>query len=541
MVYRIKERDIMNKNAETYRLGALSFFDQLDKDYAYDVAMGISNLGYANEPESDDIIACVTLRVDEPISKFKLHINSTKFQEFTGEQAAGVVWHELNHILHKHLQMSHNSDTLGMSNKKILTMAQEIVCNDTVLYHNVELPHMDTIIHGEKYLGRNTYPLNTKDVYDELMKAYPEDDADAQEKLDELSGGQVGEDGSCEGCSGGIIIHTGEDAFGDSAGVGSADSEDSDSDGAGSAGSDDGTDEVTEALDLAGKSLEDVLEEATEKAVEGTSHDKDPDAQSQNGTPNSRGGHGYSSDNNSKIALKVEDAIGSSREWLEFLKEVDPRIDLKRMFADSQGMSKFTKYESDWLRKPSYMHSLERNSGIGRLPAMRPARDPHGNGNEMKPNIIFAIDQSGSIDDKYARAVLSLASTIPEKKVNVKICVYAGDHKEISVEDLKNKNLSWGSIGYGTEFSAIDAFVKSTGFDYNNTTIINFTDGESNFGCGHPTNLNNYVFVDVFADTPDSRAFNYCKKKKSKYRWLKANVKEYRIYDVFPEFRNNVR
>ena len=163
-----KEQNIvLRKNAESYRLGAKNYYDNASEDYAYDVSMGIVNLGVAHD--CSDEIAKVQINLGDDIRSFQLYINPDKFKNFDKEERAGVVWHELNHIIHKHLGMSVNDKSLKMDNQKLLTMAQEIVCNDTVLYHGVKLPCMDGIIYGDKYLNQNTYPHTTKEVYDMLV------------------------------------------------------------------------------------------------------------------------------------------------------------------------------------------------------------------------------------------------------------------------------------------------------------------------------------------------------------------------------------
>lgn len=532
-----------NNTAEAHRLRALQFYDKSKKDFAYGVSLGISNLGRAQEVEDKNQIAYVAIHVDDPIKDFKLYLNSEKFDGFSDEEAAGVVWHELGHILNKHLGMRAEDKTLGMDNEKLLLIAKEIVCNDAVLHHKVNLPMVDDLFHGEKILGENTFPKNTKQVYDMLVDKFPEDDEQAQQELnDMLNGGDGTGDGDSDGhnhgnCGGGTIVLV--DADGNHVSMGDSDEE-----------AQQKAQDILDQMDEDGTSLDEMVDNASENmdadevadAVENGPDQDDTDNSSSSSSSSRGNGQG---DGDSTIrGLKIEDAISSPKEWMNFLREIDPKIDVKRMYAQERGMSKYSIHESDWVNKPRYMHSLGRNRGVGRLPSTRPARDPRNKGDNLKPSIIFAVDQSGSIGEKYAQAVLNLAMTVPQNMVNVKMCVYASNSSEV---DMNTKNFSSMNhqIGFGTEFSAIDKFVMDSGLDYDNTTIVNFTDGEAHFGgysyggSGVPSNIHNYVFVDVFTRNIDQKPFssNYY----GGYNWEGHNVRTFPIQKVYSQFLDAVK
>lgn len=166
------------------------FFDELSDDsklrrlFARDVAVGIMNMGAALR--TDSAPASVAINPGEDIAKYRLYINPEKMSKFTREQRAGVVWHELNHVLHKHLSSDMDSE---MPNERQRTMAEEIVCNDTPLHFGIDMPHNTPdsdkqIITGERFMGKNTYPATTTMVYNMLQSEMEQGNEDVQDAVD---------------------------------------------------------------------------------------------------------------------------------------------------------------------------------------------------------------------------------------------------------------------------------------------------------------------------------------------------------------------
>ena len=514
---------VLRKNAESYRLGAMNFYDNASEDYAYDVSMGIVNLGVAHD--CSDEIAKVQINLGDDIRSFQLYINPDKFKNFDEEERAGVVWHELNHIIHKHLGMSVNDKSLKMDNQKLLTMAQEIVCNDTVLYHGVKLPCMDGIIYGDKYLNQNTYPHTTKEVYDMLVD-------ESENNPDSPINDYLNSEENNTPCSahGNIMDADGNpvdlDEIFENMTAQSDDSDDNDEEAQGTAPGENLEDTLDEIANIVNNSANDV----NDGMNNATSVD-DKGNRAQQSSPGS--GSGDASMN----SLDTQNMNATPDDWTQFLRDIDPRIDISNPGDD--GMFDYLSQESDWANQPIYMHSMHAHGVSGRLPSMKPMSDVNDTDGNVKPSIIFAIDQSGSIGIEEAKGILGLVKFIPEDKVDVKMCVYGDYSEEVTLDELHDDHsISSKNIGYGTNFSAIDYFVKSTDMDYHNTTIVNFTDGEAAFISGIPDNIDNYVFVDIV--NKDKNKIFECTWFSDEWKNYVDSSRRYSILDVYAPFFDEI-
>lgn len=498
---------------EFYRLDALAFFDELSDDeqrrrlFARDVAVGIMNMGAALH--TDGAPASVAINSDEDATKYRLYINPEKMSKFTREQRAGVVWHELNHVLHKHLSSDMDSE---MPNERQRTMAEEIVCNDTPLHFGIDMPHnapddAERIITGERFVGKNTYPATTTEVYNMLQREMEQGNEDVQDAVDSgdaedscpSHGDADSNDDSGGGGAGGEDVQEADSS--DDSGDGTTDSGgNGDSDG-GQAEDELSSEELKEAL---GRLMDGMGRRGASGSWLKSIREQDESGVLQPGSNTDVGVGSSSAQVN--VGYSGEDIVPDK--WAEFLRKVDPRIDIRN--ANDYGMYASRQVVSDWRRVPSYMHSFDMSRF--RLPALRPHNDFNDRGNMARPTVAVAIDQSGSIGAELARRVLSLAMAIPDDVADVILVVYAEravlvDTKGKTRDEVTHRLLG-ANIGMGTDFNSVFYELKRRGVDMDSTTVINFTDGESDFSPSLLRQVSDWAMVDVMACRELDGAFN---------------------------------
>lgn len=485
--------------AEGYRRQALRQFDDalttVDDQVTDAISLGVTNMGRATN--CSDEIAKVQVSRGVDAAMFRLFLNPEKFSGFTIEERAGVVWHELNHILHDHL--SHFVDNEGMDDRQKLTIAQEIVCNDTVLHHGVSLPLLDSLFHGERILGYNTFPKSTQEVYelldDEAMdKANQAPDCDecggTGEKPQDSQDGDSGDDqgdGSDGGEDDGSGSGSGE-GEGDGSGSGSGSGEKCEKcggsgkkpgqpgDGQGGSGQPGGgsggcggieidpdltAEEISDLVD----SIRDGLSDGDMEAISDALGGKMPGTDSTGGS------------------LSLDKREDVSADWVSLLRHIEPEV------ADEVGGMSATRTVADWRSQPLFSYGV---SSAGRLPVFVPEGDLAGSGDDVRPTFILAVDQSGSIPAEVARKARELATTIPSELADVRVCVFGTQWAEMDLSD--------GAIsdrhGYGTDFTAVSDFVEHVGSN-ERTSVLVFTDGYAGFSGGVPENIENYWWLQV--------------------------------------------
>lgn len=531
------------RSPEFYRLDALAFFDELSDDsklrrlFARDVAIGIMNMGAALR--TDGAPASVAINSGEDATRYRLYINSEKMSKFTREQRAGVVWHELNHVLHKHLCPD---AAAKMPNKRQRTMAEEIVCNDTPLHFGIDMPNntpddAERIITGEQFVGKNTYPATTTEVYDMLQSEMEQGNEDVQDAVD---GGDA--EDSCPS--------HGDAGSSDDSGAGGADNEDvqdagNDGDsGDGTTDSEGNGDSVVGQTDdgLSSEGLKEALgrlmDGMGEQSASGSwlnsirEQDESGVLQPGSNTDVSTGGR-----NSAQVNVGYSDEDVVPDKWAEFLRKVNPRIDIRN--TNDYGMYASRQVVSDWRRVPSYMHSFDMSRF--RLPALRPHSDFDDRGDKARPTVAVAIDQSGSIGSELARRVLSLAMAIPDDVADVILVVYAEravsvDTKGKTREDVVHRLLA-ANIGMGTDFNSIFHELKRRGVDMDSTTVINFTDGGSDFSPSLLRQVSGWAMVDVMACRESDDAFSTLKDN-TRLQWKRHIPTErwFAIHECSTEF-----
>lgn len=148
--------------------------DWLDLNHPFMVTPLI-NLG---RPTFDVNIPTAQIEKTERGDDFRLVINPDFFADHTEPECAGILTHELYHVIFNHL-----SEFDKFENNQARIIAQECIVNDSVLEEGMQLP--DIGLHfGNDWVQYNTSFLPTKVVYDDLMKnpekLPPEEDLDIQ-------------------------------------------------------------------------------------------------------------------------------------------------------------------------------------------------------------------------------------------------------------------------------------------------------------------------------------------------------------------------
>lgn len=116
------------------------------------------NLGTPREDTSVDTLAVQKIGKD-----IQLMINPDFLDEHTTEECAGLLSHELYHVV-----MNHLGEQDKFEHEQVMVIAQECIVNDSVLEEGMSLP--DSAILGMNYVEYNTSFLPTKIVYDDLLK-----------------------------------------------------------------------------------------------------------------------------------------------------------------------------------------------------------------------------------------------------------------------------------------------------------------------------------------------------------------------------------
>lgn len=97
-------------------------------------------------------------------SDVELSINPKFFEQHSEQECAGVLTHELYHIVMNHLAEFNKFD-----NEQARIIAQECIVNDSVLEEGMVLPDIG-LCYGQDWVQYNASFLPTKIVYDDLMK-----------------------------------------------------------------------------------------------------------------------------------------------------------------------------------------------------------------------------------------------------------------------------------------------------------------------------------------------------------------------------------
>lgn len=346
------------------------------------------------------------------------------------EDMAFVLLHEALHVAWNHLK------ELGMdqySNKKVLTVAQEVVINDSIpkisgiLQPDMEGPAGDYMT-GPEMFNHDFSGMTTRQAYDYIIKNMPED-------MD-LSDTDV-----CE-----IAISVG--------GEGDGDGDDSDS------GMDPGEiDDLMQAVMQAIKGeFGDDEDELSEVAAPGTMNSSDMFKEGSDGS--STGG--------STGTRESSYVSGMEFNFAELLARINPKV------LSGSGKNGNDLYKIDWTAPRHSMRTYYPDMIIPRVAEIGADGDSI---DEVSPDVLFATDQSGSIDSKYVGISQELLDSMPDNLFTPHMSIWA-DH---CAEYVKGK--SKPNVGYGTSIRSVYKYASnlrsSKGID---PYVVVFTDGGYTWG-----------------------------------------------------------
>lgn len=175
---------------------ALRWFDKnSDKNPTFPfISNMLMRIGAAREMRIDAPAAVTITKHNEKKGRVSLHVSPKRLGEISPESgieiAPWVLGHEMAHVVHHHLHTGlEDLDGFVSSdirNNKILTTAQECVCNDMFESCGLEHPVINgenPLVMGVKTPGlmQNSYPMDTYDVYSIIANEY-EDWKEQQEQ-----------------------------------------------------------------------------------------------------------------------------------------------------------------------------------------------------------------------------------------------------------------------------------------------------------------------------------------------------------------------
>ena len=109
-----------------------------------------------------------TLAVTQVGSEIRLSVNPEFLAEHTAQECAGLLAHELYHVV-----MNHLAEFDQFEHERVRVIAQECIVNDSVLEEGMTLP--ESAILGMNVVEYNTSFLPTKIVYDDILKNMDEE------------------------------------------------------------------------------------------------------------------------------------------------------------------------------------------------------------------------------------------------------------------------------------------------------------------------------------------------------------------------------
>lgn len=481
--------------------------------------------------------------VGSPKLRPVLYANDEFLQEIGPAQAAGALAHEFRHVLMGHIGEVF-SPKAEWRYPIVLRDVHEATINDNLEYTGYELPA--DVIRGSNRSGHFYGYWTTDEGYGPMEEWYLSQQQPSKET-------QGGEDSSSEQSEAGeSSSETGSNASGSDQGSGSASdsSADADSSETGSSenggesagqdsssseadasstdpssqtGSDDGRAEgdscqtgegymedgaggLRKMTDEELKDFADKLKEAVINAVKRAPMPKDerPREEELDGMdreiaeavdPSRAGAYSKGQAGSGHEIQEVLRGGKLTMGWLKILQKINPEVG-----KESGGIQARASY--NWAR-PRRTTSLVRGAMLPSFGAPR----AEGVGAEHKPEVLVALDHSGSIPPSMQTVLRELARSIPEDKISVHCVTFS----TVAIEfDFKAESSMVASGG--TDFSCVELearkIMERTG---RYPAVICLTDGQAGFNSAAPTPQQldaNWIWVDIESER-DEDAFRY--------------------------------
>lgn len=124
-----------------------------------------------------------TAQIEKVDNAIQLSVNPDFFEDHSEEDCAGILAHELYHVV-----MNHLAEFDKFDNQQARIIAQECIVNDSVIEEGFSLPDIG-LFYGEDWVEYNASFLPTKIVYDDLMKNQDELPEEVQTECSHESSG----------------------------------------------------------------------------------------------------------------------------------------------------------------------------------------------------------------------------------------------------------------------------------------------------------------------------------------------------------------
>lgn len=379
--------------------------------------------------EGTPIYEVPTLQVqrNKDDNQFELVINERFLDDLSDAEVAATLAHESFHITLSHLNevfsLDPESKEFGKDKKKMV-LAQECIVNDNVTNEGFKLPDLRMKsketgeLKGGLFFGPDVVKRNVAYYSTREVMDLIEDD---NEQLQQMGG-----DGENEH----YVIMSDEDL----------------------------------------KDLQDQISKGVRHAVfEGKIDPDDIDSDEMKSVLKIDGKGKKAGTSKSKTQRHFE-KMGISINWFRYLRRLDPSA-----FRDGGNMGDL---KTSWhapRKKTAYML----NQGV-RLPQYRNRFSKNNVGN-LKPQIVFALDFSGSIPREMTEVMANLARAVPDG-IEIHCCTFS---TEFVPFDHKRKDEQETASG-GTDFSAVQQYVNSLNLRVQPNVVV-VTDGEARFGSVAPT------------------------------------------------------
>lgn len=431
--------------------------------------------------------AAVTMRANGK-GKIKFLLNNDFFDGLTDGQVATGVTHEFYHVLLRHLHQQGDRDRFP--NKTYLTIAQEIVINDSLTLSGHE--KVEGIMYGRETIEKFCGYMTTEEAYDAVEEYYknnPEKDPSKQ---------KGNSDSNSSGTGSGIPAEGGEPGSGGSPQDGDQSDHDHIDGACGGIKVEDKDGTIRDATEeeaqkIAEKIFEQIKDALPEIGEDGTDLteeqlEEEGDEAKDAVTKNNNSAKSKGDEAGAQSIMRTDEKLQLG--WVELLQKINPKVG-----KAGAGINQRASY--DWSMRPRTLVTLPRNIKLPR------SGDPRGDGigAGIVPEVLIALDFSGSIPRELAKVMASLARSIPSQHIDP--TCYTFSTEAIFFDHTAEENMTASG---GTDFSCIhDAAVemqqKSRKKEY--PYVMCLTDGYANFSRSRPTDTElteKWLWVDVTKD-----------------------------------------
>lgn len=491
--------DVLRKNMMQDMMDAktraMDFLAQSDDPSWLDAAVRIAALGTPVVDENAPAPAMVAIaehnakklvEADSRIAQkvmfdlFRLHLNPHQLAEIApgDDDLAFVLWHESNHIRFRHLL--HGIDNRGMTDKRVRMIAEEIHCNDEILFFDLAPQASKAGVTGEKVLGYNTYPAGVEEIYSLVLERYLQEkqnednnDTDNGEQSDVSDSVNTNnDDGSQNG--------EGQDGNGGNGG------QDSDSQDGGSHNNDGGQGDnssnivdLVEGMDKRECGHNHIAEQLSEMLASLSPEEKAAVARA---VTRAADDFAAKSSNDVEGNIGVSDSTGDVDRNLAGAQPAD-EFDYRDIISHVTGQLGYGfVHRRDAVKKQDTFYRLnyyDRYLPAGiRRPGTVIAKDTHKRGHALggTPRVIVVIDQSPSMSDTQVAMARTIAAGMPSG-IDVTGGVFALGGQCI---DLTDTMYTPKGIGVGTAGSGLCTVIAKAAKKFSprdRVSVVVITDG----------------------------------------------------------------